>query len=127
MENARSLASRFSGLLLFLLSLAVVGVLVYLTVRSARDQEAADNQTATTQTDAPAEETPVTDANEAATDDASSAADDDSGQVAGRDDSGLPNTGPESAIAASVALGGLAFALNTYLDSRRRLKALSNR
>lgn len=43
MENTRSYASRFSGLILFILSLGVVGVLVFMTIRSARDN---DNQVA---------------------------------------------------------------------------------
>ena len=46
MENTRSYLSRFSGLLLFLLTLLVVGVLVVLTIRAASDDDTADTSDA---------------------------------------------------------------------------------
>lgn len=132
MDNARSLASRFSGFLLFVMSLLVVGVLVYLTIRSASDENG-DNQTTTTQTEngEAAEDDGVSD--EASSDTQTSSTNDTSAnEVAGSTDQlastggsdDLPNTGPESAAATAVALFAVAYAGNAYIDSRRRLKAL---
>lgn len=134
MENARSLASRFSGLLLFLLSLAVVGVLVYLTIRSADDNNGTDGQTAD-QTENQAEDNAVTTNSEEQTSSTATAGEDEDelantggGNVAGQTDGDdLPNTGPESTLAGAVALGALAWAGNAYIDSRRHLKQLQNR
>lgn len=137
MDNTRSLASRFSGLLLFLMSLVVVGVLVYLTINSARDDDA-NTETSTTQTQR--EDEAVADEDNAAETtggQTSSTSDDGANQVAGSTDTpdnlattggdDLPNTGPESAVFATIGLVGLAYAGNAYLDSRRQLKILSQR
>lgn len=136
MDNARSYASRFSGLLLFILSLAVVGVLVYLTVRSADDQsngavtdngqvqeegaqptpvtgddqtddQAANNETPPPATGSEEDETPATTPPPA---------------VAGDSVQNLPDTGPESAVAAAIAIGALVYTGKNYYDSRKLLR-----
>jgi hypothetical protein len=132
MENARSFASRFSGLLLFLLSLAVVGLLVYLTINSARDQEAADNQVAT-QSENQANDEPAaangsqTAASDSTPDRSTSTDDGANGAVAAETDDGLPNTGPESTLFGAIGLAVLAYAANSFVQSKRRLQALTNR
>lgn len=149
MPNARSYATRFSGLILFLLSLGVVGLLVFLTIRSARDEDAAVTQNTSststeqeraqsaeddaTQTPAaeaetepePAPTTPpaVTSPTPAATSPTPSV-----GQVAAANTNALPNTGAESAVLAALGLGVLTVASASYWQSRRDLLgALSKR
>jgi hypothetical protein len=127
MDNARSIASRFSGLLLFVLSLAVVGVLVFLTIRSARDQDQNTADQTAAPTESQAEENAVTDDNGRTGGDTSSAGSDNGAEVAADIDGNLPDTGPESAVLAVLALGALAYAGNLYFDSRHQLKSVQRR
>lgn len=151
MENTRSYLSRFSGLILFLVSLAVVGLLVFFTIRSARDndQQTAQNTSSTTSenTDETEDNTDTTpqqnpDTAPAPTVAEEPAADEDEGQdetepnsdetatddetesgtvAAETSNDNLPNTGPESVFIGSLALAVLTGTIKSYLQSRRLL------
>lgn len=146
MENTRSYISRFSGLILFLLSLGVVGLLVFFTIRSARDNDQPNTQNTSSTTSQNTDETqdnadtasepdpetapaPTVTEEPAANDDENpdeneSASDDDTenGTVAAETSSdNLPNTGPESVVISAVALAVLAGTIKSYLQSRRLL------
>lgn len=127
MENTRSYMSRFSGLGLFILAVAVVGLLVWLTVRSADNNDTAVTGTDTEQqAEADANGTDQTPATNGF-DDEDEATDGNDGDevVAGnRDDvaaDNLPETGAESVLLPALALGAVTWAV---AENRRSAKAL---
>jgi cytoskeletal protein RodZ len=151
MQNARAYGARLSGLLFFLLALFIVGMLVYLTVRSAQDnqttvttngpeaaQQAADEQ-GQVAGDAEAEQSASDDEGvvspEAATTTAettpataspvasSDEAEDTNSVAAATTDDALPSTGPESVIFDAVGLAVLAGALVSLKRSQNMLQA----
>jgi cytoskeletal protein RodZ len=142
MENARSYGSRFSGLGLFLLALLVVGVLVFLTIRSARDNSqdnVVDSGEGTTQVDETSKPEFTIVAGQNSTEDKDGVvvtSDDNSNSTvavtepstsetgtvaASTDDSDLPNTGPKDVMFAVLGLSLLSAALVGYTQSKQRL------
>lgn len=143
MENTRSYVSRFSGLGLFLLALLVVSVLVWLTIRSASDDnnnQAANNTADTEQTagdnqvagndqaqSGEADGDDETAGSTANSDDNLAADDDESGSTLGVNGEvvnggNLPNTGPESVLISAVGLMALAGAATAYRRSANDLR-----
>lgn len=133
MENTRSYLSRFSGLGLFLLALAVVGVLVWLTVRSANDEggEVATNngaETEQTEPDATPFGTGDGEAEDGREDGAATNGNDNDGETLAENESpraetngSLPNTGPESAIMGTVGLAAIVWAVGAHRRSVEQL------
>lgn len=121
MENTRSLLSRFSGLVFFIIALAVVGLLVFFTVRSTEDDTSDDSgMTSSQQSDQVAlpnlDSEPrvvVVDGNQSAS----------GGEVAGSSDSGLPNTGPQDAILPALAIALVTWQFSAYIKSRREVQS----
>jgi hypothetical protein len=128
MENARSYASRLSGFAIFLIALAIVGVLVYLTVNSASDDDVAIEESAATVIDE-TEGVVTTDDGEGAVATTETNQDDETETVAAGDTTGtvaaaestgnLPSTGPESALLSVLGLAAVTAAFVQYRRSQQ--------
>ncbi|HEX9679777.1 MAG TPA: hypothetical protein VGA08_04125 [Candidatus Saccharimonadales bacterium] len=117
MDNARSTLSRFSGFVLFIIALAIVGALIILTVRSA------DDDTGVVETDDISEiaQTTTSDDQTAADEppEDEQAANSNNGTVQDED---LPNTGPESVLLAAIGIAAVSYGSLKLRESKTQLR-----
>ncbi|MDX1765958.1 MAG: hypothetical protein R3313_03325 [Candidatus Saccharimonadales bacterium] len=105
-DESQSFIARFSGFFLFLIALLVVGFLVFLTVRSAQDNDGEGDLAVTTSETTVAEDGTVqsTDDNAVAANTQAEQASDDEGVVAAPDDEvGLTSASSEGSSDSTVA------------------------